>query len=127
MKTRSRFASHGSGPNDFYYVSDGKIRKRSVNGGEAQTIPFKATMQVTRANNAYVHRKRDFDSTTPRKALGIVRPMISPDGTKVAFAAPRRYLGHAGWRQAREHHERQISRYRSSLVARRSPVGLLLG
>ena len=26
-------------------------------------------------------------STTPRQALGIVRPVISPDGTKVAFAA----------------------------------------
>jgi Tol biopolymer transport system component len=76
-----------AGPYDFYYVSDGKIRKRSVLGGDAQTIPFKATMQVTRANGSYVRAKRDLESTTPRKALGIVRPMISPDGTKVAFAA----------------------------------------
>ena len=74
-------------PDDFYYISDGKIRKRSVNGGDAQTIPFKATMQVTRVNGTYTRRKRDFDSTTPRKALGIVRPMISPDGKKIAFAA----------------------------------------
>ena len=73
--------------NDFYYVSDGKIRKRTVNGGDAQTVPFKATLQVTRANGTYTRRKRDFDSTAPRKALGIVRPVISPDGTKVAFAA----------------------------------------
>ncbi len=72
---------------EFYYVSDGKIRKRNVNGGEAETVPFKATMQVTRANGTYVRRKRDFDSTAPRKALGIIRPVISPDGTKVAFAA----------------------------------------
>src|ERR1700735_136830 len=72
---------------DFYYVSDGKIRKRSANGGDAETVPFKATLQVTRANGTYVRRKRDFDSTAPRKALGIVRPVISPDGTKVAFAA----------------------------------------
>ena len=34
-------------PTDFYYVSDGKIRKRSLEGGDAQTIEFKATMQVT--------------------------------------------------------------------------------
>ena len=34
-------------PTDFYYVSDGKIRKRSMNGGDAQTIDFKATMVVT--------------------------------------------------------------------------------
>jgi Tol biopolymer transport system component len=70
--------------NDFYYVSDGKIRKRSLNGGEAQTIDFKASMVVT--PTLYTH-KRDFDSVAPRKALGIVRPVISPDGTKVAFAA----------------------------------------
>ena len=74
-------------PSDFYYVSDGKIRRRSVSGGDAQTVDFKATMQVTRATGSYVRRKRDFDSTTPRKALGIVRPVISLDGTKVAFAA----------------------------------------
>jgi Tol biopolymer transport system component len=72
---------------EFYYVSDGKIRKRSVNGGAAETVPFQATLQVTRVNGTYVRRKRDFDSTTPRKALGIVRPVISPDGTKVVFAA----------------------------------------
>jgi len=76
-----------SSPYDFYYVSDGKIRKRSLEGGDAQTVEFKATMQVTRAAGSYTRRKRDFDSTTPRQALGIVRPVISPDGKKVAFAA----------------------------------------
>ena len=70
-------------PNDFYYVSDGKIRKRALNG-EAQTIEFKATLAVT--PTLYTH-KRDFDSAAPRHAAGIVRPVISPDGTKVAFAA----------------------------------------
>ena len=30
---------------------------------------------------------RDFTSTTPRQALGIVRPVISPDGSQIAFAA----------------------------------------
>jgi Tol biopolymer transport system component/imidazolonepropionase-like amidohydrolase len=81
------FRASWSSPNDFYYVSDGKIRKRSLEGGAAKTIDFKATMQVTRANGSYTRRKRDFDSVTPREALGIVRPVISPDGTKVAFAA----------------------------------------
>ncbi len=76
-----------SSPYDFYYVSDGKIRKRSLEGGQAQTIDFKATMQVTRAALTYKRAKRDFDSSTPRQALGIVRPVISPDGKKVAFAA----------------------------------------
>jgi Tol biopolymer transport system component len=70
---------------EFFYVSDGRIRKRALDGSAAQTVPFRATLQVTRAE--YVHRKRDFDSTVPRQVLGIVRPVISPDGAKVAFAA----------------------------------------
>jgi Tol biopolymer transport system component len=71
----------------FYYVSDGRIRKRSVDGGSAQTVEFSATLQVTRAASAYTRRKRDFTSTTPRQVLGVVRPVISPDGKQIAFAA----------------------------------------
>jgi Tol biopolymer transport system component len=71
-------------PTEFFYISDGKIRKRSITGGDAQTINFQATLQVMRAR--YVH-KRDFDSIAPRKVLGVVRPVISPDATKIAFAA----------------------------------------
>ena len=70
---------------EFYYTSDGKIRKRALESGEAQTVEFTATVQVTPPS--YAKRTRDFDSTVPREALGIVRPTISPDGTKVAFAA----------------------------------------
>jgi Tol biopolymer transport system component/imidazolonepropionase-like amidohydrolase len=72
---------------DFYYVSDGKIRRRSANGGEAKTIEFKATLEVTKAATTYTRKKRNFDSVVPRQALGIVRPVLSPDGKKVAFAA----------------------------------------
>jgi Tol biopolymer transport system component len=81
------FRASWSTPNDFYYVSDGKIRRRSVGGGDAQTVEFSATLQVTRAEGSYIRRKRDFASTVPRQALGIVRPVISPDGRQVAFAA----------------------------------------
>jgi len=77
----------GNRPEAFYYVSDGKIRRRSPSEGDAQTVPFTATMQVVRAQRAYPHRKRDFTTTTPRQALGIVRPVISPDGKAIAFAA----------------------------------------
>ena len=79
------FKASWASATDFYYVSDGKIRKRSISGGDAQTIEFTATFTVTPAN--YVRRRRDFDSRAPRKALGIVRPVISPDGKQVAFAA----------------------------------------
>jgi Tol biopolymer transport system component len=70
---------------DFFYVSDGRIRRRSLTGGEPQTIAFRATLPVIRAE--YARRKRDFDSTMPRQALGVVRPVISPDAKSVAFAA----------------------------------------
>jgi hypothetical protein len=33
----------------------------------------------------YTHRARDFTSTTPRKTLGIVKPVISPDGSQIAL------------------------------------------
>lgn len=70
---------------EFYYVSDGVIRRRSTTGGAAQTIAFSATLSVTPA--AYARRPRELDSTAPRQALGIVRPVISPNGEQVAFAA----------------------------------------
>ena len=70
---------------ELYYVSDGKIRKRVTDGTELQTIEFTATLPVTQAR--YPRRKRNFDSTTPRPALGIVHPVLSPDGGKIAFAA----------------------------------------
>jgi len=71
----------------YYYVSDGRIRRRVVGRSDATTIEFSATLQVTRAGEGYTRRKRDFTSTTPRPVKGIVRPVISPDGTQVAFAA----------------------------------------
>ena len=72
---------------EYLYVSDGKIRRRSVAGLPMQTIEFTATMPVTIAASQYSRRARDFTSTTPRKTLGLVRPVISPDGTQIAFAA----------------------------------------
>ena len=71
-------------PTELFYTSDGKIRRRSTTGA-FRTIEFTATLGVTPAR--YTRRTRDFDSTEPRKALGIVRPVVSPDGAKIAFAA----------------------------------------
>jgi len=70
----------------FFYAADGKIRKRDLNGA-VTTIPFTAKLEVTPVDGTYTRRKRDFDSQAPRKALGIVRPMLSPDGKTIAFAA----------------------------------------
>jgi len=87
------FRASWASPAEFYYVSDGRIRKRALNGGDSRTVEFSATLQVTPAQ--YTRRKRDFDSTTPRPALGIVHPVLSPDGAKVAFAALGRQFRHS--------------------------------
>jgi len=81
------FRASWASPAEFVYVSDGKIRRRALAAPEAQTVPFSATLQVTRAESQYTRRDRDFTSITPRKALGIVRPVLSPDGRQIAFAA----------------------------------------
>jgi Tol biopolymer transport system component len=81
------FRAAWASPSEYLYVSDGKIRRRSVSGLPMQTIEFTATMPVVTAHSLYTRRVRDFTSTKPRQTLGIVRPVISPDGTQIAFAA----------------------------------------
>jgi Tol biopolymer transport system component/imidazolonepropionase-like amidohydrolase len=71
------------GTSDLFYVSDGKIRRRS--GGKVTTIPFTAVLDVVRPD--YERVKRDFDSVAPRRALGILKPSLSPDGKSIAFVA----------------------------------------
>lgn len=66
-----------------FYVADGKIHKLA--GGKDAVVEFEAVLPAQHPQ--YVHAKRDWDSTAPRKALGIVRPAISPNGKQVAFIA----------------------------------------
>jgi hypothetical protein len=40
---------------------------------------------VTPVDGTYIRHKRDFTDQKPRKALGIVRPMISPDAKTIAL------------------------------------------
>ncbi|HEV8409822.1 MAG TPA: amidohydrolase family protein [Gemmatimonadaceae bacterium] len=83
------FRASWIGADEFVYVSDGKIRARTMprmsSGSTVRTIEFSATLQVTHAD--YTPRKRDFDSRAPRRVLGIVKPVLSPDGKTVAFSA----------------------------------------
>ncbi len=80
------FRASWASPTEFFYVSDGRIKKRTLTG-PPQAIDFSATLQVIRAQTAYTRKKRDFTSAAPRQVLGIVRPVISPDGKQIAFAA----------------------------------------
>ncbi|WP_328280897.1 amidohydrolase family protein [Sphingobium sp.] len=71
------------GKTGYYYVSDGNVRHRA--GTKTATIPFSATLEYVKPN--YTRARRDWDSAAPRKALGIVHPTISPDGSRIAFVA----------------------------------------
>lgn len=71
------------GKTGYYYVSDGKLRHRT--GAKLTTIPFSATLEYVKPQ--YTRARRDWDSVAPRKALGIVHPTISPDGSRIAFVA----------------------------------------
>ncbi len=70
---------------EFFYTADGKIRRRGLGAAAAAEVPFTAVLQATPAR--YTRATRNFDSRVPRKTLGLVRPVISPDGTTIAFAA----------------------------------------
>ena len=69
---------------EFLYPADGRIKRRTLSGGPGAPVEFTATLEVVRPD--YVRKVRNYDATTQR-ALGIVRPTMSPQGDRVAFAA----------------------------------------
>src|SRR5688572_15540812 len=86
------FRASWASANEIVYVSDGKIRRRSLDGSASRTIDFSATLPVQAArNNASdvigprVHSR--LTSQVRRPVKGILSPSISPDGKSVAFAA----------------------------------------
>lgn len=70
---------------EFLYPADGRIKRRSVGSGERAPVAFTATLTVRPA--VYERKRRDFDATAPTRVLGILRPVVSPDGSQLAFAA----------------------------------------
>ena len=73
---------------EFLYTADGLIKKANLENGNNNgraTLAFEATVKLN--HPAYAQKKRDFDSTAPRPAHGIVAPAVSPDGQRVAFTA----------------------------------------
>ncbi|VEL96680.1 WD40 repeat protein [Alteromonas sp. 76-1] len=80
------FKSSLSKNNQFYYVSDGKIRRRSIDNIEqVDTIPLNA--KLARLNPIYKHTTRDLTSKTEKPVLGVMRPSLSPKGNQIAFIA----------------------------------------
>jgi len=70
---------------EFLYAADGRIKHRSLAGGARAPVEFSATLRVAPAS--YTRKKRDFDSTQPQPARGLLRPVVSPDAKQLAFAA----------------------------------------
>ena len=79
------FRAQWTSSNELIYTADGKIKKRPIDGGSPTTIEFTAAVSFTRT--PYKYAVRDFDSRSERAVRGIMAPVISPDGTQVAFAA----------------------------------------
>ncbi|MGH9220923.1 MAG: amidohydrolase, partial [Vicinamibacterales bacterium] len=79
------FRAQWASPTEVIYTADGKIKRRAIDGGSARTIEFSASVSFSRT--PYKYAVRDFDSRTERAVRGIMAPVISPDGTQVAFAA----------------------------------------
>jgi imidazolonepropionase-like amidohydrolase/Tol biopolymer transport system component len=72
-------------PTEVLYTADGKIKTRGLAGGDAVAIEFTAPLSFTRT--PYKFAVRDFDSRAAQPVRGITSPIISPDGTQVAFVA----------------------------------------
>lgn len=70
---------------EMLYTSDGKIKRRSIDGGPSSTIEFSAGVSFTRA--PFTPRRRAFAPAGPQPTRGIMHPAMSPDGRQVAFAA----------------------------------------
>ena len=70
---------------ELIYTADGDIKKIALTGGEPVIIPFEA--KVTLDRTPYERKTYQLASTEPKKALGIIDPVLSPDGSKAAYAA----------------------------------------
>ncbi|WP_246365959.1 amidohydrolase family protein [Kibdelosporangium persicum] len=68
---------------DVWYVADGRIRVRS--GAAVRDVPIEASVSVVRRD--YRRRVRDLDSPAPQPVRGIASPVVSPDGSQIAYRA----------------------------------------
>jgi Tol biopolymer transport system component len=82
------FRASWASPNEIVYVSDGKIRRRTLDGGASRTIEFSATLPVMASRGLRsVSSIRPPTSGIPHPVKGVLSPSISPDGKSIAFAA----------------------------------------
>lgn len=70
---------------EYLYTADGKIKRRSLDGGDAQIVPFTAPLVVRRAD--YRRKTQDLASAAARPVHGVQRAVLAPDGEQIAFTA----------------------------------------
>lgn len=66
-------------------TADGKIKTFPAAGGAAVETPFRATVAFSRPS--YKRKSFAFADASPQKAVGVLDPVLSPDGSKAAFTA----------------------------------------
>ena len=81
------FRTEWLGDAEIVYTAAGSLWRQLLEvGAEASAIPFEATVTLDRSP----YRRRDvelMEDGEARPVRGIVRPVVSPDGSKIAFAA----------------------------------------
>ena len=70
---------------EYLYCADGKIKRRSLEGGTAQVVPFTAPILVRRPD--YHKKAQDLTSAAARPVHGVQRAVLAPDGEQIAFTA----------------------------------------
>jgi Tol biopolymer transport system component len=86
-----------------YYTADGGIRTVSSQGVRGAPVAFSA--KVTLDRTPYQRRALDLTDPTPRDTLGIIDPVLSPEGDRVVFTA----LGDLWYRELADASTRQLT------------------
>ena len=71
--------------NQLLYTADGEIRRRVLDAANSNTVPFRASVTVRRPH--YKRKVYKLDDIQEQSVKGIVGPVVSPAGDRVAFAA----------------------------------------
>jgi Tol biopolymer transport system component/imidazolonepropionase-like amidohydrolase len=72
-------------PTELLYTADGHIKRRHGPAGASTIVPFRAQLPLRRP--AYARKHRNLQPQGTQRAMGIVDPAVSPDGSAIAFTA----------------------------------------